>query len=275
MKNVSIYLIRVFISASLVLGMNNRDAHSGPKDSTSGLRPKNITRTDSLLEIKPRFIESGRSVLFLVFSGDYLRPKPWDYRLSKSDRDGQAVDYLTTNGVLDYNVLPDEQGILVLEATQSLKMSQPDYDSYDEMEGWELWYLNIKGGEKVLLESSNDLPISVGYYMLGLGILPKVSSFEYLIYSPQKTAQIVIRQEKKQDLSYFRFYYPDRTRREEVLFETEAWNSYSHTPWWPTITWLDENNFATMRFESNDDCQLLQYDGLFSIVKVDLESKSQ
>jgi hypothetical protein len=275
MKNISIHLTGIFISIVLAIGAINYDVHSTPRDSNSRIRLRNITRTDNLLEIKPRFAENGSSVLFLVFNGDYLSPKPWDYRLSKSDRDGHASHYLTSGGVLDYTVLPDEQGILVLKVNQSFITSKPDCDSYDEIQGWELWYFSLKGNERVLLESSKDLHISVGHYMLGLGILPELNSDEYLISSPQKTVQILIRREKRQDLSYFRFYDHNTVGGKEVLFETESWKSYSQTPWWPTMTWLDESKFITMNFESNEDFQFTQHEGLFSIVKVDLKSNSQ
>ncbi|MFQ5864533.1 MAG: hypothetical protein ACE5IW_04810 [bacterium] len=263
------------MSAFLFLGVHDLDLYSTPMDSNSGVRLINITSTENLLEIKPRFIENGRSVLFLVFSGDYLSPKPWDYRLSKSDREGQAVDYLTPNGVLDYNVLPDEHGILVLKARSGLEMDETDFDFYDDLQGWELWYFNLQSSEMVLLEASTELPISVGYYMLGLGMLPDFDSDEFLVSSPKETAQIIIRRHKKEDLSYFRFCHPDSIDNDGILFETEAWKSYSDTPWWPTITWLDENNFVTVSFESNEDCHITQYEGLFSIVKVDLQSKSR
>ncbi|MFQ5823168.1 MAG: hypothetical protein ACE5JB_03845 [bacterium] len=265
--------IVIFIT---MFGINEPDVFAKQMDSNSRIYFKNITHTKNLLEIKPRFVENGRSVLFLVFSGDYLSPKPWDYRLSKSDREGLTTSYLTTKGVLDYNVLSDDQGILVLKVNPTLKINNADYDLNDEIQGWELWYINLQGDEKVLLEASKVLPLSVGYYMLGLGVLPNINFDEFVISSPKKTSQFIVRRYKKREFSYFfKFYHLNTLGKEEVFFKTEARNSYSDWTYWPIITWLDENNFITLSFKSNVDSQVAKGKGLFSLVKVDLQSMSQ
>lgn len=264
-----------YVTLILLLGVWGHKLHSAPTDSNSPRPFKNITRSSHLLEVKPRFIENDKSVLYLVFCGDTLSPKPWDYRLSKSDRDGNSFFYLTQKGVLDYNVLPNEQGIIVLKVDPSSKFNNFENKFYEQIQDWELWYYNLQGGERVLLEESNCLPLSVGFSMLGLGAFPDLDSEEYLITSPQKTEQFVIQKERVQDANYFKYYQLGENDEEQAIFETEIWNSYSDLNWWPTIIWLNENTILTTKFSSEPETHFPQSKGWFSIVKINLKIKSQ
>jgi hypothetical protein len=247
-------------------------AYSTSMPVGSNMYFKNITHSDHQLEMNPRFIENGTKILFLIFTGNPESPKPWDYMLSSSDREGHSIYYITSQGVLDYNVLSDEFGVLVLKAITTAE--NWDIDAYEDIREWELWYLDLENRVNVLLESSKGLPLSEGYKILGLADLPNHQLAQFSTQSPRRTTRLLVQREEKEEKYFYKFYVEKGVGR-KVIFTTEAWQSYSHNEWWPAVVWLDESSFITVRFQSIPDERFPQSEGLFSIVRVDLNEPSE
>ncbi len=233
---------------------------------------RNITHSIEQLAVNPRLIENGSQVLFLIFGGDPNYPKPWDYKLSRSDRDGNAAYVLTPSGVLDYNVLADEHGVLILMAIPALQASTEGDDSYEEIKDWELWHLDLESEEKQLLESSNSLPLSEGYKILGIADLPPTAADKIVSSSPDKTHTILVQRQPSGPTQYFSFFRVDGSGKQVEIFRTESWQSYHDAEWWPDIVWLNDSSLLTIRFQSLFDESFPQSEGLFSIVEIDLIS---
>ena len=242
--------------------------------SSSNFHSKNLTYAIDQLALNPRFIENGREVLFLIFSGDPNSPKPWDYKLSRSDCDGQEAYFMTAGGVLDYNVLADEHGVLVLMALPSLQAEESHNDLYEEIRDWELWYLDLSSEEHSLLESARGLPLAEGYKILGLADLPNSTTGQITTASPRKTQRVLIKRQAVGFQDYFSYHLLGDPDPEVEALRTEAWHSYHDSEWWPDVVWLDESNLITLRFQSLLNEAFPQNEGLFSIVKIDLFSKS-
>lgn len=268
-------LPKMTLTVLLIAGLWCSPLYSGSRDTNPSIQIKNITSSHDYLEIKPRFMDDDKSVLYLVFDGDPLKPKPWDYKLVKLDRENGAKEPLTTLGVLDYNVLPDERGVLVLKADPSLELTDMQAQDYYDVRGWELWYINTLSNEKVLLEASPELPLSMGYLMLGLGVFPDFSSDEYVISSPNKSSKIVVKRIYDQDPLKFSFSHVRSEGEARQILTTDGWKSYNHDVWLPTITWLDESTFFTVRFTEKRNKKYPYLDGYFSILRIDLENDTQ
>lgn len=255
----------------LILGCKNVATAQEAQTPSPIFSSKNITQKIDGFAVNPRLVENGAEVLFLVFSGDPQSPKPWDYKLSKSDRDGNSAYFLTSSGVLDYTVNTNGSGVLVLMMMNSCDTS---VSSYEDIQAWELWYLDLQSEEKLLLESSSNLPLSDGYKILGLADLPNSSEGQMVSGSPQKTQKLLIQRNSAGFNFYFSFYRLDANQRRTEIFRTEAWQSYYDFEWWPSVVWLTERSFLTLRFQSLFNEVFPQSEGLFSIVKVDLISKA-
>jgi hypothetical protein len=260
-------------AAALLAFQNSLFAQmANPPASPPTFYSKNITRDIDQLAVNPRLIEKGSQVLFLIFSGNPQSPKPWDYQLSRADRDGSAAYFLTPSGVLDYNVLGNERGVLVLMAIPSLQASGDCANSYEEIKDWELWYIDLEGEEKQLLESSNNLPLSEGYKILGLADLPNTAAGEIITNSPDQLHRLVI-QRKPVGFQYrFSFCRLNAAGARHEIFATAAWQSFSEVEWRPEVVWLDNRRFVTIHFQSIFNDAFPQSEGLFSIVEVDLIS---
>ncbi len=247
-------------------------AYSTSIPVNSNLYFKNITHSEHQLEMNPRFIENGSKILFLIFTGNPESPKPWDYMLSSSDREGHSVYYVTSEGVLDYNVLSNERGVLVLKVIPTAPNA--NIEIYEDIRDWELWYLDLENEVNVLLESSKGLPLSEGYKILGLADLPNHRMAQFTSHSPRRTTWLRVQREEKDEMYFFKFYVEKGAGR-NAIFTTEAWQSYSHNGWWPAVVWIDESSFITVRFQSIPDERFPQSEGLFSIVRVDLNEPSE
>ncbi len=244
---------------------------STPFECSSKFQFKNITQSREYLEMNPRFVQNGNQVVFLVFTGNPEAPNPWDYVLTKSDLGGHAAYYLSSKGVLDYTVLSNENAILLLKAVPA---TQAQNLPYEEIEDWELWYINLQTGKEVLLESSMGLPLSEGYKMLGLADLPHGRTGQIITTSPQNSKQLLIKRAQRNDFFFFNYFLLEKGGRQKQIFDTESWVSYSDLEWWPDIAWIDDISFLTLSFTSLPDEDFPQSDGLFSIVKVDLQDNS-
>ena len=233
---------------------------------------KNLTRTQDYIEVNPRFVNDGNYVLFLVFVGNPASPGPADYVLTKCDRDGHLIYYMSTRGVLDYNVLENESGVLVLKAVEDPETATAESSTpYEQQQAWELWYINFENDEEVLLEASMGLPLSEGYRMLGLTDLPDSNLGQIRSLSPHKTNQLLVKRDRVDDYWVFRYYRVTDDSEPDEVFRSESWVPLTDQEWWPTIRWLNESTFVTVSFNSALDEKFPQSQGLFSIVSVDLE----
>jgi hypothetical protein len=107
---------------------------------------------------------------------------------------------------------------------------------------------------------------------LGLANLPNGDKGQLISNSPQKTNKISI--QRKPNGFDFHFYYSrfDEDGNQHNVFQTEAWQSYHDSEWWPDIVWLNESRFLTLRFQSLFNEAFPQSEGLFSIVEIDFIS---
>lgn len=268
------YLCRILVIGAFATVLSSLTFGSSPAGPNSKFHFKNITHSNDYFEINPRFVDNGNQVLFLVFTGDPESPNPWDYVLTKSDREGHTAYYLSTKGVLDYNVLANDTGVLVLKVVASIMAGEFGAEAYEDIKDWELWHLNFRDNQEVLLESSMGLPLSEGYKMLGLADLPKSKSGQIMSASPRKARRLIIQRERKDRLWFFKYFLFDENSNRQEVFETESWRSYSDMDWWPKLCWLDDNSFLTISFTSILDKDFSQSEGVFSIVKVDLTTKT-
>ncbi|MFQ5637304.1 MAG: hypothetical protein ACE5IR_04850 [bacterium] len=266
------YVLRVILWGLVLFPMCSSIYGGTPFEAHSRYFSKNITRSNNFSEVNPRFVNNGDQVLFLVFTGNPESPMPWDYVLTKSDRDGHIANYLSSHGVLDYAVLSNDGGILVLRAAPSIYSIDVKNTPYEAIRDWELWYINISNEEEVLVETSMGLPLSEGYRMLGLVDLPNNELGRIVSASPQKSTQLQAELVRNGDFWFFEFYHIQPHSRSKLIFESECWRSYSDVQWWPEITWIDDHRFITIGFNSFSDEDFPQSEGLFSIVTVNLLS---
>jgi hypothetical protein len=59
---------------------------------------------------------------------------------------------------------------------------------------------------------------------------------------------------------------------EHPAFRTELYKTYSDVAWQPEAVWETDRHFLTLNFESIEDKRFPQNAGLFSIVRVDIET---
>ncbi len=267
-------VLSYFIFVLLSSGIEFQNAYSFPSDNNATIYFKNITRSKNQFEINPRFVENGANVVFLVFTGNQDAPKPWDYILAKADRDGHKKYFLNTSGVIDYNVLPDETGIIVLKVLPSIQNNEINDGVYCGIKKWELMYVNLQSGEEMLLESSMGLPVSEGYKMLGMIDSFNLNRNQFIMNSPLNTSHILLRREQSEDYEYFNFSLLEINGKQNNIFKTESWKSYSEVIWHPTMVWLSETKLITITFNSIFDKNCPQSAGMFSIVSIDLIDKS-
>ncbi len=256
-------------------GLPQADVRAGA-GANSRFYYKNLTHTAQHLEVNPRFIQNGEHVLFLVFTGDPQAPKPWDYVLTKADRDGQVAHYLSSRGVLDYTVLNDETGVLVLKAVFPEHRDEPlSTTPYEEIREWELWYISFESGEEVLVESSMGLPLAEGYRILGLADLPNTTTGTVRSRSPKGRQEVLLRRERADGYWVFRYYLArEPAAPPQRFFTTESWVPVKDSEWWPSVLWLDDDVLLTLAFNSSLADKFPQSRGVFSIVRLDLSART-
>lgn len=244
-----------------------------PSEKKPVVATKNVTATRDQLEVKPRFIEHGQSILYLEFTGDPHAPHPWDYRLRKTDREGLSSSVLTSRGVLDYNVLSDDRGVLVLKALTAERSAADEMRK--PLQGWELWYLNTQDEEMVLIEASTELPLAIGYRMLGMAIMRAPTGDAWRVVSPRQENALMIRRVREPAGFRLIFYHVvDESELREV-FSTPCWYPHTDHEWFPGVTWLSEHAFVTLAFTQSDVSRLPGLDGRFAIVKIDLKTNQR
>src|SRR3990172_152911 len=64
----------------------------------------NVTRTGSVIELNPNFIENETKIIFMELAGDIDGSLPWNYRLVMGDLNGYNFVNLTEPGVIDYRI---------------------------------------------------------------------------------------------------------------------------------------------------------------------------
>ncbi|MFQ5603161.1 MAG: hypothetical protein ACE5HS_07825 [bacterium] len=276
-KNMEILqnMLRALVSLlSLAVLVFGQQLHSQPLRPNANFHFTNVTNSNRIMEVNPRFIQKGRRILYLEFVGKPFAPQPWDYRLVMVNQDGSDKIALETTGVIDYNVRPDDQSVLLLKSPTAVQFTSND-DLASSIFDWEIWNLSLLNGEKVLLESSSGLPLSEGYRILGRSEIPAGQLPEFRTTSPKNTFQMVLRRTQSDGSLRVTFTLIQSNGMEQEIFRTECWKSYSDLEWQPSVIWLDESHFITLGFVSNVQARFPQSEGLFSIVRIDLQNASQ
>lgn len=269
-------IIRQFLQigaiASLSILTATHIVRSAEQKSNSDYALKNITQSKDRQEINPSIIKDGRFILYLMFTGNPNSPMPWDYRLEKIDQEGRTSS-LTSAGVIDYNVSKDNQRVILLRSSgqpEKQTLAECSMFGYENLKNWELWQMDIETGAEQLITTANDLPLSEGYKLLGRN--NRLSMGRFLSESPEKTNKILVKHRFHGDYGFLAFQHFQNDGSKKVIFQSETWKSYAHLTWLPTIAWLDESTFVTLSFQSHVDPKFPQNNGIFSLVKINLES---
>jgi len=231
--------------------------------------PVKLTDTPQHFELNPSFAEQGRSVLFMVFTGDVDHPKPWDYALCKSDILASATTEIAAPGVIDYSVQNNGFDVLILRTNPTTRFDGSGHEFYTFACDWEIRRLNLKTGAEERVASAKGRPLAHGYAHLGVDGFPDSETGRYVTKTPDGMREILVQREKEQRKYHFKFYRVSGQEHREI-FTTEAWQSYRDVEWFPPVVWLDNSSFLTLGFHSDSGQKFPQSEGLFSIVKFNL-----
>lgn len=255
-----ILLFYIFIGASAFAGSSYSSNHKTVVTY--------VTKTPDYFEMKPAFVDGGTSIIFLQYDplnkDNVAQPS---YRLIKVDQDGKNVNYVSSPGVLDYQVLPNSSCLLFLQKQLKFKLINAVAMESNVADGWELWYLNFQEGEKVLVESARSSSYVNGYYLLGIDAFE--SSPSIFEYCPHKQKQIQAKKYTLNGKEYYSFYLKDDPSKTEI-FTTEIWHSYTDIPWRPEFLWLNDKTLITLRFFDQKNSRLPQHEGSWEIVCINL-----
>jgi len=260
-----------FTKLVVLLGLILTVAMSAPFDAGSKYNVTNITDSPDNYELNPSFAEQGKSILFMLFTGDVDDPRPWDYILCKSDLYGHTWSYVSTAGVIDYRVQDNRHDVLILRTDPDRDFEGSDMEFYSSRCDWEIWQLDLRTEKQRLVEDANNQPIALGYARLGVTGLPDFERGRSVKRAPDGKRKIIVQREKKQGRYFFTFYQQETESRHEI-HSTEAWQSYRDTEWFPPIVWLDNSTFLTVAFRSNFHPKFPQSEGFFSIVNFNLNN---
>lgn len=259
----------ILMLAGMIL-MSTQIAHPAEKP-TSDFYHKNITQSKDRFEINPRFVNDDSNILYLVFTGDPFTPQPWNYKLEKSNMEGQSRISLTSSGIIYYQVSGNARKVFLLRSAGDRQVEKfLDCETNTEIKDWQVFELDLQTGEKQEVAAANGRSISEGYKLLGLETGLDVSD-QYFSKSTQGSNKILVKRRFSENNGFISFQYFNNNGSPKTVFKTEAWKPYAHLNWLPTITWLDENSFVTLGFQSSFDKKLPQSGGSFSIVKVDIK----
>ena len=259
----------ILMLAGMIL-MSTQIAHPAEKP-TSDFYHKNITQSKDRFEINPRFVNDDSNILYLVFTGDPFTPQPWNYKLEKSNMEGQSRISLTSSGIIYYQVSGNARKVFLLRSAGDRQVEKfLDCETNTEIKDWQVFELDLQTGEKQEVAAANGRSISEGYKLLGLETGLDVSD-QYFSKSTQGSNKILVKRRFSENNGFISFQYFKNNGSTKTVFKTEAWKPYAHLNGLPTITWLDENSFVTLGFQSSFDKKLPQSGGSFSIVKVDIK----
>lgn len=255
----------------VLVGLMLTQAISAPSDSGSRANITNLTDSPAHYEFNPSFAEQGRSVLFLMFNGDVDDPRPWDYVLCKSDILGHTWSYVSAAGVIDYRVQDDGYHVLILRTDPERTFEGSGLEFYSSRCNWEIRRLDLRTESELLVESAKNEPLTRGYARLGVDGLPDFELGRSISRSPDGQRNIIVRREKNRDRYFFNFSQIKEGSRRDI-YSTEAWKSYRDEEWFPKVVWLQNNSFLTVTFRSDPNPKFPQSEGLFSIVKFNLNN---
>jgi len=219
---------------------------------------KNITKSNGILEVNPRFVGDGSNIVFLEYQNTSEDVLPWDYRLVMCDRNGYHFNYLTETGVLDYEVMPGGMEVRYLLSTETgIDEVFDEYTYYNQIDEWELWQLDLKSDAHKLLEKSHGRPLTEGYKLLGGRGLPDYYEGKSTTYSP--SGNNVILMQIEDDRVNF---YKTENGSKRLLHSSDHYKTHGHIPWLPQIVWQNENSFLTLDYQSANN--------FFRVISVDL-----
>jgi len=267
-----ILLVGAILLLACMMLMSTQIVHPAEK-SASDFYHKNITQSEGRLEINPTFIDNDHSILYLVFTGDPFAPHAWDYKLERSNVEGQSRFSLTCTGIIDYQVSEDAQKVFLLRSASDRQVENfLDCETNNEVKDWEVFDLDLQTGEKQQVAAANGRPLSEGYKLLGMATGLDASD-QYFAKSTHGSSQVLVKRRFYENHGFISFQYFKNDGSSKTVFKTEAWKPYAHLNWLPTITWLDETSFITLGFQGTFDKKLPQSHGSFSIVKIDIKDE--
>ena len=121
-----ILLVGAILMLACMILMSTQIAHPAEK-SASVFYHKNITQSQDRLEINPTFMDNDHTILYLVFTGEPFAPQPWNYKLEKSNAEGQSRFSLTSSGVIEYQISDDGQKVFLLRSAGNRQVEEfPD-----------------------------------------------------------------------------------------------------------------------------------------------------
>lgn len=246
--------MKVFSVLALAFVVCNANAMVGGKAFI-----KNVTNSENILEVSPRFVGDGSHIVFLEYQNTTGNITPWDYKLVMCDRNGYSFNYLTETGVIDYEVMPGGLEIQYLFSKE--KFANEAFDEvtfYNEVDVWELWQLNLKTNVRRLVEKSNGRLLSEGYKLLGGHGLPDYYEGRYATQSPDGKRIVFIQIEAP-----FVKFYEIVEGNKKLIHSSELYRTYGHIPWIPQVVWQSEDNFITLEYQEAEAA-------LFRIVSIDL-----
>lgn len=239
--------------------------------SKSPAKVENITQSAARLELNPRFVGNDAYIVYLEFCGNEEYPEPWGYRLMMIDRGGHTLAPLTKSGVVDFTVLPTASEIKYLTVPAKNIKAWSEENFLTEITQWEVWQLNMRTHKHTLVETADNRPLKDGYALLGISGLPGAEQEAVINISPEGSRSLQVTRYASNGKDMIAFVTAG-----QVAFQTEEFKTHTHFNWQPQTLWLDENEIITLQFESQSNASLPQTEGLFSIIRLDLENgKSQ
>lgn len=274
-KNTAFRMCRgLWLPAMMLLTLSGRfiaGAHAAPPGSGISGSARNITHTEQLLEVNPRFVDGGRHIVYLECTAGEMSFAALRCRLMLADRNGFAVVPLTSMGVVDY-AMDEHTGDILVLTSDSAAEEDMAFDFYQRISEWQLWRLNLQTRAMTPVTNADGRPLSDGYSLLGMSALPDYAHNVMTSESPNGRNMIRIMLEFAGEQGQVKFYYAQRGCTQKQILHTGAYATQTHFPWFPDVTWVDENVFLTQTFEGAGDYKFPQTRGGFAIIKVNLKT---
>jgi len=217
------------------------------------------------IEHNPHFLPGSKNVLYMVFKGDLSDPLPWDNRLVLYNRKDNSHQIIMTN-VVDFKIAQEQQLFDVLTA-EPLTMTD---DS--DMLRCRVVKLNPVTLEQSLVATeirSLDTQLDD---MLNPGTSSDMYSGQHSYDSPFSDQSIDIVLHEGTGLYYYDFICSDAPG--QVLLTSQVFPTCADYRWQPPLVWLDASTFITMVFNDNNNLYYSHHDGMFAIVKVDINKNN-
>lgn len=235
------------------------------------LSVKNVTDSIDKCEISPTFVNHGRQVLFLIFDGDEMQPRLWDYRLAISNRDGGSTEVLTGKGVIDYVVKDSGNQVYFLLYTGNVD-SPPEDTGNPDIRKWAIYRLALDTRKIAFVEASGDRPLLQGLEALGVAKIYDATAQQMIYPSPFGDTKVILKRTNENGTPELIYSLGHARDAATSFYTTDAWQTHGHYAWFPPVVWLDDENILTLRFAKSQHLRFPQKQGVFSIVKVNLST---